>query len=365
MRLPGFEPGPPAWEAGILPLNYNRIIYLVMVIMINIDGSYLEGGGQILRTSVALSCLTKKPIHVYNIRANRKPPGLKTQHLAALLAVKELCGGELKNAFLGSKEIWFYPDKIKKDFLKVKISTAGSVSLVLQTIFLSALNIEKKLEVEIEGGGTFGKWAPSAIYLENVFLPTVKNFGFNAEIEILRHGFFPKGGALVRTKIYPSDLKGCEIRRKVEEIRGISIASKNLEKISEKQKNSAIEILKNFKVEINSEYVKTLSSGFAIELWSMPTRIGANCIGEVSLEAEKIGEKAARELLKELNSGSSVDKHLADQLIPFMALSQGKSSYVVRELTNHTKTNIWVTEKFINKKFKIEKAENLFKVEVS
>jgi RNA 3'-phosphate cyclase len=334
--------------------------------MINIDGSYLEGGGQILRTSIALSCLTKKPIHIFNIRAGRKPPGLKAQHLAAIKAVNDLCDGELKGATIGSKEIWLYPQEIKKDFLKVEISTAGSVSLVLQTIFLASLNIEKKLNVEINGGGTFGKWAPSVVYLENVFSPVARKFGFEAEIKVVKHGFYPRGGAKVTAKIYPSKLEGYEIVRKIEKVEGISIASENLRnaKVSERQRDSVKEILKDFEADINLEYVNTLSTGTAIELWNNPTRIGTSCLGEIGLKAEKVGEIAARELLEELNSGANVDKHLADQLIPFMALANGKSSYLVRELTNHTKTNVWVTEKFVDRKFKLEKINSLFKVSI-
>ncbi|MCK4429445.1 MAG: RNA 3'-phosphate cyclase, partial [Candidatus Aenigmarchaeota archaeon] len=129
--------------------------------MIEIDGSYLEGGGQIIRTSVALSCLTKKPIHIFNIRAGRKQPGLKAQHLAALLAVGDLCNAKTQGAKIGSKEIYFHPNKINREKLKINISTAGSVGLVLQTIFLVSVGLEKNLKIEIEGGGTFGKWSPS------------------------------------------------------------------------------------------------------------------------------------------------------------------------------------------------------------
>ncbi len=349
--------------------------------MLEIDGIYLEGGGQILRTSMALSCLTKNPIHIYNIRAGRKQPGLKAQHLASLLAVRDLYNAKIEGAKIGSKEIYFHPDKIDKEELKIKISTAGSVGLVLQTIFLSSVNTDRNLRIEVDGGGTFGKWAPSVVYLQKVFMPTLEKFGFKANIKILKCGFYPKGGAKVVAEIFPSKLKGFSIDRDtrpsgapfslcekegIEKINGISIASENLRnaRVAERQAESAKQILRtlNLPIEIRSKYVSSLSAGTGIELWTSPAILGANSLGELGKKAEKVGEEAAKELIDEINSEATVDKHLADQLIPFMALTKGNSGYKVSELTNHTKTNIWVTEKFINRKFEVKRAGDLYGV---
>ena len=387
MRLPGFEPGSRAisniflpilfnlinaefrWEAHILTarLQPHKKLFFEKkgLFMIEIDGCYLEGGGQILRTAVALSAITKTPVHIYNIRGGRKQPGLKAQHLAAISAVADLYNADLRGAKIGSKEIYFTPKELSSNSLKIKIKTAGSVGLVLQTLFLASC---KKLKIEIEGGGTSGKWAPSVIYLQHVFLKTLKRFGFRADIKIIRHGFYPKGGAKVLAEIFQTKLKGFSLDRKIEKIEGISIASEDLKRsdVAVRQKNMAENILRklNLPVEIKEKYVTSISSGSIIELWTAPTILGANSLGEFRKRAELVGEESARKLINEITSGATVDKYLADQLIPFMALAEGNSSYRVSELTNHTKTNIWITEKFIDRKFRIKKSDKLFEIHI-
>ncbi len=334
--------------------------------MMEIDGNYLEGGGQILRTSVALSCLTGKPVHIFNIRAGRPTPGLKTQHLAAISAVAELCDAKLEGNEIGSEEISFYPGEINKEKLTINISTAGSVGLVLQAIFPACVNLIKPLKIEIIGGGTFGKWAPSVVYLQKVFLPTLEKFGFRAEVKIIKHGFYPRGGAKVVAEIFPSKLKGHFIKEGVDNIKGISIVSEKLRnaKVAERQVEGAKKVLENLNLpmDIKTEYVNSTSVGTGIELWTDKTILGAGTLGEIGKKAEKVGNECAEMLVREINSGATVDKHLADQLIPFMGLAEGNSGCKVSELTNHTKTNIWVTEKFLDRKFEVKLVSGLYEV---
>jgi RNA 3'-terminal phosphate cyclase (ATP) len=343
--------------------------------MIEIDGSYLEGGGQILRTSVALSAITDKPVHIYNIRAKRPQPGLKAQHLASIKAVADLYNAELNGAEIGSTEIFFTPKISSKDLIKVNIETAGSVGLLLQTLFLACSKTDKwyayhkKIRIEITGGGSFGKWAPSVFYLQNVFLPIVKQFGFSAKIDILEHGFYPKGGAIIIAEIFPGALEGAEISREVSFISGISIATENLKnaKVVERQKTEAQAFLKglNLPIEIKSEYVQAKSTGSAIELWTMPTLLSANSLGELGKPAEKVGKEAGEGLKRLIQSKATVDDHLADQILPFMALAKGTSSFKVSKLSQHAKTNIWVIEKFLDRKFILEEKESVIEVKVN
>jgi RNA 3'-terminal phosphate cyclase (ATP)/RNA 3'-terminal phosphate cyclase (GTP) len=330
--------------------------------LIQISGDYLEGGGQILRTSIALSALTKKPIRIYNIRANRPNPGLRTQHLRGIEAVTNLCNGRLEEARLGSKEILFYPVEIDKKHIQVTVETAGSIGLVLQTILTASLGIKEKLEIDIEGGSTFSKWSPPVNYIQYVLLPLLRKMGYHAEINIIRQGFYPTGGARVKAVINPcKDLKPINIENPgvIESINGVSVASKHLKmvKVAERQIRSAQEVIpKKYKCSIRSEYIDSQSIGSGLVLFAKTSTgaiFGSDSLGEKGKKAESVGDEAAQKLLFTIGSGAAVDEHLSDQLLPFMALAKGKSCIISPVLTNHARTNMWVIEKFLPVKFEI------------
>jgi len=325
--------------------------------VVEIDGSRLEGGGQIIRTAVAMSAVSGKPLHVFNIRAKRKQPGLKTQHLEGIKAIASLCGGELKGAVLGSREIFFRPGKLQPKPIEIRVSTAGSIGLIFQSLKLPAAQAGKPVTVHITGGATFGKFAPPVQYTQNVLLPVLEKMGYKATVEIKRHGFYPKGGADVTMTIQPfRDLKPLKLLKqgKVKEIMGVSIASSALQKanVAERQAQAAAEILKKrgLKGKITPHYVDSACPGSGMVLWARTdgSVMGSDGLGERGKPSEKVGREAANGLLAALDSGAAVDRNLSDQLLPMMAFAPGTSSILVPEITMHAKTNMWVIQKFRN-----------------
>ncbi len=331
--------------------------------MKTIDGSYLEGGGSIVRLATGFSVLTQMPIKIINIRKNRPNPGIKHQHLAGLHAVSSLCDGKIIGDKIGSEEIEFYPNKIIKDKVNVKIDTAGSAGLVLQTLQLACLFSEHKINVKIHGGADAGKFAPPVVYLQNVTLKILERMGYKVEIQINKHGFYPVGGGEFEIEINPCrELKPLVFsnRGDIKNIRGVSIASRQLEKacVAERQANEAGKLLSELgEAKIESKYVESSCPGSFIALWIETDTgivLGDNYIGERGLPAQKVGERAAKGLLNAWKSGAIIDKYASDQLIPFMALAKGSSAFISPELTNHTKTNIWLAEQFTKAKFEIK-----------
>lgn len=332
--------------------------------MIEIDGSYGEGGGQVVRTAVALSAVTGKKVKVTNIRKNRPNPGLKQQHLKALETAARICEARVSGLFPGSSELFFAPVEIKGGKYEIDIGTAGSITLLLQSLMPALPFAKEKVELTIRGG-TDVAWSPTIDYLQHVTFRALEQLGYVGSVTLKKRGYYPRGGGEVSAVFEPCKLRGFHFRKEGEnkEVMGISHASNLPAHVPSRQAEAAKSMLleAGYGSRINARTCELLSTGSGITLWS--GYCGGSALGERGLPAEKVGRRAAEEIISELRTETSVDVHLADQLIPYMALA-GNSSYTAREITLHAATNIWVTEQFLEVKFRIEERDGLFEVSV-
>ena len=338
---------------------------------LEIDGSFGEGGGSILRIGAAFSILFKHPIRIKNIRANRPKPGLRHQHLMGLKTLSQLTDSTLSECQVGTKEITLDPKQSIKSNIEVPLGTAGSIGLLLQPIQIACLGFNKpeKIEILINGGGTFGKWAPSLNYLQQVTYKIFRNHGFKIDIEIQKHGFYPKGGAVVKCTLYPpKNIKPINLTKlgKVDLIQGEIISTNHLMKknVSERiKKTIQIQIKRHLGIEtkINFKYVNSLSPGVGLSLWAY-SDTGAiistgTVLGERNITSEDLGIIAANKLIAYIKKEIPVDNYLSDQLIPFMGFIKEPSSIKVLEFTNHTKTNLELMKLFLDRNYQV-KSEN-------
>ncbi len=330
--------------------------------MIQIDGS--SGGGQILRTAVALSVLTNYPVKITNIRKGKEDvkPGLRPQHMTGIDVMAKISNAEVQGLKEWSTEIVFKPTKLDVNTGKIDIGTAGSVTLLLQTLLPVLIFSKKSLPLDIIGG-TDVKWAPTIYYTNSVLLPLLKKMGVDANIEIKNHGFYPLGGGQIRiTTNSVNKLQSINLNQRGD-IKGITLQSicGNLPvDIAERQNKAALEILKKkypkTRFSLMGSTTKTRSHGTSITCVGVCEKslLGGSALGERGIVAEEVGEAAARELITSLESNNAVDKYMADQLLLYMALAKGESKITVERITDHVTTNIDAIEKFLPVKFDIE-----------
>ena len=330
--------------------------------MLEIDAS---AGGQVMRSALALSALLDRPLKLSNIRARRPNPGLQAQHLASVNALASICSAKLENAKLGSKELLFTPSEAKDISFAVNIHTAGSTMLVLQTILPASMLANVKLRLH---GGTDAAFAPPFNHFNEVLLPVLRSIGVKAELQLISHGYFPRGNGIVSFKSSKAKLplKPIILNEKPE-LSHIKIFSHCISlprTVAIEQANSSEKVLSQLGVEIVqelycSENENARGSGIdCIAYFKNGFSIGANSLGAKGIPAEKVGSNAARLLLTELESNAAVDLHLADQLLIFMALAKGKSGIICPRITDHIANNISVIEKILGVKFEKNELEN-------
>jgi len=333
--------------------------------MIKIDGSLGEGGGQILRTALTLSTIKNKPFEMFNIRAGRKKPGLAPQHLRCVQAMAKICDADISGAEIGSSSLKFYPGEIKNGDYCFEIGTAGSVSLVLQTIFLPLSLAKGPSSVTIRGG-THVPFSPCFHYLKEQWLFYLKKIGFDTRLEMVRAGFYPKGGGEIKIsinhvkKVYPLVLME---RGRLRKVRGISAVGNLDLSIAERQKKQAIENMSEMsEIKISPEIEVITMPAFAkgTMLLLMCEFENSQCcyfsLGAIGKRAEKVADEACEGLRSFLETKGVIDEHLSDQIILPLSLATDTSRFITPKITQHLLTNAEVIKLFFNTKIQIEES---------
>lgn len=340
--------------------------------MIEIDGSYGEGGGQLARTAVALSAITGRAARIANVRARRDKPGLAPQHLAALRAVAAVCGASTEGLDLGSTAITFSPGALRGGSHRFDVGTAGSVTLVLQAV-LPALLASREASRLVVTGGTDIRHAPPVDYVREVLLRHLARMGARVTLRVTRRGYYPRGGGEVAVDIVPAALRPIvwTSRGALRALRGVAHIANLPAHIPERMREAALARLGEFRAAARIAapvlgYPDAIGRGGAIVVWAETDRtvLGAGRVAELGVRAEALGEAVGSELKADLDAGATLDAHAADQLLVYLALAGGESTFMVRELTSHARTAMWLIGRFLPVRFAEERLDGVLRVRV-
>ncbi|MCL4500547.1 MAG: RNA 3'-terminal phosphate cyclase [Deltaproteobacteria bacterium] len=322
--------------------------------MLHLDGSYGEGGGQILRTSLSLSAWLRAPVRIERIRAGRPKPGLRPQHLTAVKALARISGAEVEGAELNSRELTFKPRTPKPgNYLfdvAEKTGSAGSVTLIAQALLPPLLKSAGPSSVILRGG-THVPWSPTAHYLKEVFLPALAELGARVSLDLPRWGWYPRGGGEMRLSVQPCPgFKGVEWRTAPEphDFQALSAISHLPEHVTRRQ---AARLKERLGPELPVELVdaRGRDPGSLVFIWG--PRAGFSALGARGKPAEQVADEAAYNCFIFRMRRAAVDPHLADQIVLYLSQAQGPSVLVTSEITLHLLTNLWVIEQFLGPLF--------------
>lgn len=330
---------------------------------LEIDGSFGEGGGQIVRTAITLSCIMNQPIIIENIRKNRKNPGLKPQHLTALKILKKICNAELDQIKVGDTSLKFVPGDVQSLSLQENVGTAGSISLIIQVLIPVIAICKKKLKLKIIGG-TNVLWSPTIDYTQIVLREAYARMGINCSINIIKRGYFPKGGGMIELEVLPSEKINSIVlsTRKTKNAKLTCTFSKLSRELIDNQINDIRKkiIENNFSLEIQIKEESALDSGSSI----MISSIDKDSIIGIDSLFDKKTEKFDLDLDKFIQNKYSVDEHLADMVVLPASLAEGMTVFQVDNISKHLETNLFVASKITGCKYGIGKLRDGYEVRI-
>lgn len=302
-----------------------------------------EGGGQVLRSALTLSMITGRSIRITEIRSGRSRPGMRPQHLASAKAARDICGGLLNGAAIGSTSLDFEPGSVRGGRYRFDIGTAGAVTLVLQTVFLPLSLAAEPSEVEITGG-THVPWSPCFDYLQSNWLPALEEAGYRASLKLAQAGYYPRGGGALRARIQPSHaIHPLEITRRgaLRQLTVLSAVSRLPLSIAERQRDRALRRLGAAgRVTAQLQEIPGAGPGTFLAIQASYAG-GRSCffgLGRKGKPAERVADEAVNQWEDFQSTDGAIDRYLADQLLLPLALAEGSSRLKTEKVTGHLAT---------------------------
>lgn len=329
--------------------------------LLEIDGSFGEGGGQTIRIATSFAVILNQPIHVTHVRAGRRIPGLRPQHATTLRILREICGGTLEGGGIGSTEFTFTPGKPESRSMTVDMGTAASVTLALQAIIPAISLSGSTLDLELIGG-TDVPWSPTCDYFSSVFSESLRLLGVVFSLEVLRRGYYPSGGGKVRVRIEPcKKVSAVTLDQRTEDppISIISRAGMLPERVAEQQLSSATSLLERNGLypavkSVKMEESSSPGSSILVSAVGGSCFMGADSIGARGKPAFKVGSEAGLTFARVFNTKTCVDPHLADMLSPLLFLAESPSTLLTPEMSGHLRSSLHVAKQFIPAEYSTE-----------